>query len=71
MQRFGEKLRVLRTRQGMSVRDLARAFGYAGSGYMSEIELGKKTPTIDFVVKAAKFFNVTTDQLLLDEIDLH
>jgi len=71
MQRFGEKLRVLRTRRGMSMRDLARVFGYAGSGYMSELESGKKTPTTDFVVKAAKFFNVTTDQLLLDEIDLH
>jgi transcriptional regulator with XRE-family HTH domain len=37
---------------------------------MSELETGKKEPTALFVLKVARFFNVTTDQLMKDELDL-
>jgi transcriptional regulator with XRE-family HTH domain len=71
MQRFGEKLRLLRTRQAMTVRDVATALGYVSSGRISEIENGKKTPSLAFVLRAAALFNVTPDQLLRDDIDLN
>lgn len=70
MQRFGEKLRLLRTRRAMTVRDVAAALGYISSGRISEIENGKKTPSLAFVLRAAALFNVTPDQLLRDDIEL-
>src|SRR5262245_56563857 len=70
MQRFGEKMRALRIRHGMSVRELAAALAYRGHSRISEIETGKRVPTADFVFKVAKLFNVTTDQLLDDALDV-
>jgi transcriptional regulator with XRE-family HTH domain len=70
MQRFGEKLRLLRTQRAMTVRDVATALGYVSSGRISEIENGKKTPSLAFVMRAAALFNVTPDQLLRDDINL-
>ena len=72
MQRFGEKLRILRTRRGLTVRELAVALGYSISshGYISETETGRRHPKIDFVLKVADYFGVTTDQLVRDDIEL-
>ena len=70
MQRFGEKLRVLRMQHSMTQRDLARALGYVTSGYISEVETDKKKPSLDLVLKVAQFFQVTTDQLTNDQLDL-
>jgi transcriptional regulator with XRE-family HTH domain len=72
MRRFGEKLRTLRTQRGMTVRELAVALGYAASSnsYISETETGKRTPKIEFVLKVAQFFGVSTDQLVRDDIEL-
>ncbi len=70
MQRFGEKLRVLRTSQDMTLKELAVALGLTAHGYISEIEAGKKKPTAEFVLKVSRFFKVTTDQLLKDEFEV-
>lgn len=70
MQRFGEKLRILRQQRGMTVRALAQHLGYSNHGYLSLIETGKITPRVDFILKVAHFFGVTMDQLTRDDIDL-
>ena len=70
MQRFGEKLRILRKRHGMTIIELATALGYAANSYVSELETGKKQPTAALVFKVAKLFSVTTDQLLDDALEL-
>jgi transcriptional regulator with XRE-family HTH domain len=70
MQRFGEKLRSLRTGRRMTLKELACALGLTAHGYISEIEAGKKKPTADFVLKVARYFDVTTDQLLKDELEV-
>jgi transcriptional regulator with XRE-family HTH domain len=70
MQRFGEKLRILRERRGMTQRDLAYALGYVTSGYISEVETNKKKPSLDLVLKVAQVFQVTTDQLTRDDFEL-
>ena len=70
MQRFGEKLRTLRLRRGMTLRELAEALGYAAHSHISEIENGRRAPSLKFVVKVAQLFQVTTDQLLNDAIEL-
>lgn len=68
--RFGEKLKTLRTQHQISMKDLASQLGYASHGYISEIENSKKQPTVEFVLKVSYLFQVTTDELLKDEIDL-
>ncbi len=70
MQRFGEKLHVLRTKHNMTLKELAQAVGFRSHGYISELESGKKTPTVEFVLNVARLFNVTTDELLRDEMEL-
>lgn len=70
MQRFGEKLHILRIQRGMTLKELAQALGYTAHGHISELEAGKKIPTVQFVINVARLFNVTTDQLLKDELAL-
>ena len=70
MQRFGEKLRTLRTKNKMTLKELALALGLTAHGYISEIESGKKKPSVNFVLHTARFFNITTDELLKDELEL-
>lgn len=69
MQRFGEKLHTLRKRRGLTTSQLAQALGYASHTHISEIENGKRRPSLPFTVKVAHFFQVTTDQLLNDAVD--
>lgn len=70
MQRFGEKLRTLRKRHGMTLAETAAALGYQAHAFISMLETGKKQPTGELVLKIARLFNVTTDQLLKDELEL-
>lgn len=70
MARFGEKLRMLREQQGMTLRALASAFGYHTHSYLNAVELGQKEPTVELVLKVARYFNVSADELLKDEVEL-
>lgn len=70
MNRFGEKLRVLRNKHKITLLQLAQEFGYTSHSYLSEIEYGHKTPTVGLVLKVSRFFNVSTDSLLKDEMEL-
>lgn len=70
MDRFGEKLRTLRTKRRLTLHQLAATLGYSTHAYISEIEAGKKVPTAAFVLKVSRTFGVTTDVLLKDELDL-
>lgn len=54
----------------MTLKELASALGLTAHGYISEMEAGKKKPTTEFVLKVARYFKVTTDQLLKDELDV-
>lgn len=70
MNRFGEKLRMLRECEGMTLRGLAESLGYKTHTYLNEVELGSKDPSIELVLRVARYFNVSTDELLKDEIEL-
>ena len=67
---FGQKLHALRLHHNLTLKTLASALGYTAHGYISEIEAGKKIPTVEFVLSVSRLFNVTTDQLLKDELEL-
>lgn len=66
---LGYKLRTLRRRHGMTTQELAQQLG-TSSGYISMVENEQREPRTTFVFKAAQFFNVSTDVLLNDDLDL-
>jgi transcriptional regulator with XRE-family HTH domain len=70
MQRFGEKLRTLRHRQGISLRDLATQLGFQSHAHVARIERGEKTPSADVILKIAELFQVSLDQLMRDDLEL-
>jgi transcriptional regulator with XRE-family HTH domain len=72
IQQFGRKLRRLRQRAGLNQSELAQAIGLRDSskGYISEIESGKKIPQSALILRIALYFNVTTDYLLRDDIEV-
>lgn len=70
MDRFGEKLRRLRTAHNLTLNDLADRLGYSTHGYLSEIESGKKPPTAALALKVSRLFNTSTDQLLKDDLEV-
>ncbi len=70
MERFGEKLRTLRKQHNLTLKQVARELGYVAHSHISQIESGKKRPTAEFVLRASQFFNVSTDCLLKDEMEL-
>ena len=69
MKRFGEKLRTLRKRQGLSLRELAPMLGVQ-YGYVGKMERGERHPNTTMVLKVADIFGVSTDQLMRDEVEL-
>lgn len=70
LQRFGEKLRMLRKIHCLTLKELAHELGYTSYGYLSELEAGKKYPSVHFVLDIADYFDITTDQLLHDELEI-
>lgn len=69
MEKFGEKLRALREQQGLSLRQLGNLLGVTKI-HVWNLEKGKKVPNVAMVLKIAKVFNVTPNDLILDELDL-
>ena len=70
MQRFGEKLRTLRTRRDLTMRELAVLLDIGSFSFISKLEHGSQMPSPELIVKIARFFGVSTDQLMLDELDV-
>ena len=70
MQRFGEKLRTLRHRQDISLRDLATQLGFQSHAHVARIERSEKTPSADVILKIAELFQVSLDQLMRDDLEL-
>ena len=71
MERFGEKLRILRERDGLSLRKLAALLGHTSHSLITDVEKGIKKPSAELVVKLADIFHVTTDQLLRDDQEVN
>ena len=52
------------------MRKLASVLGFSSHGTISNLESGRLMPSTKLTIKIARLFNVSTDQLLLDELDL-
>jgi len=61
---IGAKIRFLRKRHGLTLKRLSNKLGYATHGYLSEIETGKKIPSMDFIIKFCGLLEINIDQLL-------
>ncbi len=70
MERLGEKLRTLREQRSLTGRQLAEALEIKSSGYITELEKGRKAPSIPLLLKISRFFDVSIDRLLKDELEL-
>ena len=70
MPTFGEKLRFLRQRAGLTQRQLAARLGYTDHSHIALIEQNKRNPTVELVLKVADMFHVTADQLIRDTLTL-
>jgi transcriptional regulator with XRE-family HTH domain len=69
LERFPEKLKVLRTQRGLSQRELARQLGIAES-YICHFEQGRRKPRTELTIQIAAFFGVSVDVLIRDELEL-
>jgi len=67
---LGEKLRHLRLQRNMSQADLARQLGLARQAFISNLESGRKYPSLKTIVKMSELFGISTDYLLKDGIPL-
>lgn len=68
MQRFGEKLHILRMQRGLTLRELADMLGVHNS-HVVRIEKGKK-PSVELILKISHLFDVPIDILMKDELEL-
>lgn len=69
MEKFGEKLRILRKRRRLTTRALGDLLSVSHA-YISQMERGKDIPNIAMAIKIADIFGVTVDMLVRDEIAL-
>ncbi len=69
MKRFGEKLRTLRQRNGLTLRQLGDMLDVSNT-FVLRMEQGKKIPNAAMIIKIAQLFEVSTDQLMLDDQEL-
>jgi len=70
MQRFGEKLRTLRNRRGLTIRELSKVLGFRSYGFVGDLESGRKKPSVELAVEIARLFDVSVDQLVKDELEV-
>jgi transcriptional regulator with XRE-family HTH domain len=63
---LGPRLRAVRLRQGIGLRELARRLDLSPSS-ISQIETGKIRPSVSTLYALASEFGVTVDELLFDE----
>ena len=70
MKRFGEKLRILRKRDGISLRKLASMLGHSSHSLVTYIEKGEKNPSLELAFNISRIFSVTLDSLVDDNLEI-
>ncbi len=62
-EKLGKNFKTIRLRMNKSQGDIARALG-VDRGYISNIENGKRNPTLDTIEKIAKALGVSVGEML-------
>jgi transcriptional regulator with XRE-family HTH domain len=69
---FGQVLRELRIKAGLTQEELAARLDYNSSGYISRLELGSKKPSVELLFAIAKALHIkawTIVQMMEEEDD--
>jgi transcriptional regulator with XRE-family HTH domain len=66
---FHEKLRILRRQKDLTLRELEEYIGISYK-FIHELESGRKYPNAKHAIKISRFFGVSLDVLLKDELEL-
>ncbi len=61
--KLGENLKRIRTEKGLSQSDIANSLNVS-RGFVSNIENGKRNPTLSTITRLANAVGVTSDELL-------
>ena len=69
MKRFGEKLHQLRTQRGLTLTGLGKMLDVHNT-FVSQLEKGRRVPNAEMILKVADTFDLTTDQLMRDGLNL-
>jgi transcriptional regulator with XRE-family HTH domain len=69
MQRFPEKLRVLRERRKLTQQQLAEQLGVTEVS-IYYLESGKRNPGVEMLLKLSRILGVSSDVLIKDELEL-
>lgn len=60
--KLGNNLKRIRTEKGVSQADIAKSLGVS-RGFVSNIENGKRNPTLSTISRLAEALNVSTEEL--------
>jgi len=63
MKTFGERIRELRDKQDLSLRELGEKLGGKSAAFLSDIELGRRFPSEEFLVEMARVLRTTVEDL--------
>jgi transcriptional regulator with XRE-family HTH domain len=66
MQRLGEKLYTLRKRHALTQAQLGEMLGVDYT-HIGKMEKGERSPSLEILFKLMQIFNVSCDQLLMDD----
>ncbi len=69
MKRFGEKLHTLRKHRGLTLMQLGDMLE-VNNTFISKMERGQKTPNAAMILRIADLFDVSTDKLMKDDLEL-
>ena len=65
----GKQIQLLRQRHNLTQKELAEIIN-SSQNYLSDLETGKKRPSLDYYITIANYFKVSLDQLFADELSM-
>lgn len=66
----GKQIQMLRIKNGLTQNELAEKI-HSSQKYISNVETGKKRPSVDFYITIANFFGVSLDLIFQDSIKMN
>ncbi|MDE7094773.1 MAG: helix-turn-helix domain-containing protein, partial [Oscillospiraceae bacterium] len=63
---FQDRIKLLRESHGLTKKEIAKAIEISERAYIT-YEYGQREPSMETIIKLAKYYNVTTDYLLDQE----
>lgn len=70
MECFGAKLRLLRQQRNATQTDLARSLGLSSHAVLSNLEVGRKQPSMALIVALSVLLGTSIDYLVRDELPI-